>query len=374
MNPLMQGLKTFVDTQTAAQAQHTIDKEKLRTELTSQFENDIKSATTVLSKAQTPQQRAAIGKLLEQMRSVYTGAAAKEVGLDGYFNRNIDFALQTPQEAQPNKGSTTGSTSFERTLSLLPEEDRIKLARQKAETDARGGMSPFDRKLDVEQAVEFQTTQQEGINTAAEMAALNSLEQSVDNVGPDYQGFGADYIPAIGADAQALDKAAVEGALKAVNLTKGAVSDREMELFAKTSVGRGKKMELNKSIIQAAKAVTVRKSQRAQFYSQYLDSVGSIRGAASAFKRFADENPIFTYDGVKVNFLKSLDEVANDKTWQKYIPGGQTINNDPVAIEAALNRMDTSGGMSSPPPAPITKQTAPAVARKVYNVKTGEFE
>lgn len=372
-SPLMQGLKTFGDLgmeqrtrdQTSRDNKLTIDA-KAKSELTTQFTNDLKAAQEVLKKAKDPQQRAAVAKVLEQMKQVYTGSYAQQMGLDGTFSRQIDFITQTPFEDSKLSGSI-GTSLFERNLAGLDPAEQERLRKLKAETDARGGKDPFKTKLDTEHATEYKKIEDEAVSAAAELENLKGLSNVVEALGPNGQGYGMQYVPSVTKEAQAIDKAAVEQALQKVNQTKGAVSDKEMELFAKASIGTGNRIELNRAIIQAARAVTIRKAQRAEFYAKYYDAVGNVDQAANAFKKFADENPIYEYDSQNVKFLKSEDEVYNDRTWENYIPKTYSqdlpaMNNSPQAIESAM----TPG--SNPPAAPSTNK------KMTYNPTTGEFE
>jgi hypothetical protein len=179
------------------------------------------------------------------------------------------------------------------------------------------------------------------LNSGPALLQLEGVENSIKNLGDIYQGPIAGMLPNVSTEAQMLDAQSTKDALQFVNETKGAVSDREMTMFRQASVGTNKQMRFNENYIKAARATLIRQQQQQQFFNAYNEAYGTLSGAFEAFKKFANDNPIFKWNKTTVDLLKTPEDVANDTSYLNYIASA------PAAIESRtqdiFNRQDSGG-------------------------------
>ncbi len=381
-NPLMQGLKTLGD----VGMENRAEKEEFRLEgradaiankegLVKQFESDIAAAEDILSKTDDPTKRQAVGKVLDHMREVYTGSYAQELGQADTFARRIELAAQTPVK-KTSTGSAAGSSQFERNIANLSPEEQQRIRALKAETDARGGMSPFTRTSEKGFGEDYAALMAGLVNVPSELLNLEQLYNASVKLGPNRQGFGMDYIPNLSDEAQLLDIGSIKSALDFVNKTKGAVSDKEMQLFTNASLGTGRNPEVNQSIIRGLQAALIRNQQRAEFMTEWIKTGGTYADGLKTFKQFAEDNPIFEMDGTSVKFLKDLPDVVDDRSWKSYLPNSEmgVPPMDPAALDQQTPRAPAQPPAAPMTAAPVKTVAAPAKIRKKYNISTGEFE
>lgn len=348
-NPFMMG---YMQDQTQRSDKRAVEKKddsaKRREELVKMFDNDIKIVRDNLSKATDPKQREAIQSVLAQMKDAYGGAAAKEFGLDQQFSRTIDFAMQTPVDVS---GSSMGSFgSLLNTAGLTPEE-QARLAEQRARTLARGGSDPLiqaeNKALGKEYGEYDAELQKVAVDVPVVLEQLKLVEDAVDGAvtGP----IVGKYTPNLSTESQILDSQATKDALKFVNQTKGAVSDREMAMFKGASLGTDKRPEFNKSYLAIAKGILARKSQQAEFFQMWKQYNGTTDGAFNAFKKFAEDNPLFEIKGQSAKLLKPVEDIMADRSWEMYINegGGGNIMPPIPPVDMSPNG-EMSGGMIPP--------------------------
>jgi hypothetical protein len=165
----------------------------------------------------------------------------------------------------------------------------------------------------------IQGINENALQSGPALEQLTGVEAAVDELGSLKQGPFIGMLPNVTTAAQTLDAQSTKDALAFVNQTKGAVSDREMTMFKQASIGTNKNMQFNKNYIQAARSALVRQQQQQQFFNAYNEAYGTLEGSYEAFKKFADDNPIFEWDGTNIVTLKTPDQVANDDSYLNYI-------------------------------------------------------
>lgn len=100
--------------------------------------------------------------------------------------------------------------------------------------------------------------------------------------------------------------------------TKGAISNREMELFGAATPGMTMSDAGAKGVIEGFEAGSLRMREKPKFYEAYRRSNGSLDGADEAWDSFVDERPILEDDG-KGGFTVNRENVG---AWREYIPRG----------------------------------------------------
>jgi hypothetical protein len=205
------------------------------------------------------------------------------------------------------------------------------------------------------------------LNSGPAYEQLAGVEQAVEELGPLGQGAFVGNIPFIqnvSTAAQTLNSQSTKDALQFVNQTKGAVSDREMTMFRQASVGTDKNIEFNRNYIAAARATLIRQQQQQQFFNAYFTAYGTLEGAFGAFKKYADDNPIFQWNNNEVTLLKTPDDVEQDQSYLNYIAEApKNIRNQTQQIfdlQESDTQMPQGVGNNTP--------------ELTYNPETGEFE
>lgn len=374
-NPLMQGLKTLGDVgmqnianREKSRLEAREDDSKKRDMLVKQFESDVSSVEDILSNTDDPAKRQALGKTLEKLKEVYTGSYARELGVADSFSRRIDIAAMTPVKKVVSSG---GTSQFERNIAGLPEEQQQRLRLAKAEAETRNPFQKESMKLD---AKSLDDLKQDRAESEGALLNLNAAVDAVEQLGPWRQNPIAGHLPNVSQAATTLDAQNVRMALKMVNQTKGAVSDKEMELFSQSNPSTGTTQGFNKSQLRMAQGVLARRVARTNFKEAWAALMGNTEGADDAFYKFAEANPIFEQKGMDIDLLKEPKEIMNDRSWEAYLPGQATNSEGIPPIEPALldQKFSTSNIPSAQPPAAPT--ITGTKVRKKYNITTGEFE
>jgi hypothetical protein len=111
-------------------------------------------------------------------------------------------------------------------------------------------------------------------------------------------------------------KLSFEFVMKQVAGTKGAVSDREMELFAKASPGLAKTERGNRRILEGIKILSERKRAQKRFMNEQMLGKGMPAWKAEEkWEEYLKENPIF------------------EKGWFEVLDDGTPIETEPVEVE-----------------------------------------
>lgn len=104
-----------------------------------------------------------------------------------------------------------------------------------------------------------------------------------------------------------------------VGRTKGAVSNREMEIFGAATPGLAMTDAGAETVMNGMEAGLLRAKERAKFFENWLARNRNLTGAQEAWDRFINENPILDTDGkggIRVNR-------ANIANWQAYLDGSE---------------------------------------------------
>ena len=227
-----------------------------------------------------------------------------------------------------------GSTKFERNKNRLIElagrsdlnpleKQELEILKLAVDTEARGGMDPYQRKLGMETGADMANVQDTYNNTEMNLVAIDqALAASSDPKmqGPLKQGYFAQMLPNMSEESQVIDAQGLQQALSYVQQTKGAISNAEMGLFINASVGTGRNPERNQSLLQAAKAALVRNKQKFEFINAYTNMGGTPQEAITAFAKFAQANPIIKAKGAGIELLKPIEQIQNDRSWEAYLP------------------------------------------------------
>lgn len=348
-----------------AQNQATIvdqraQSEKKRKELIEGFSGEIKQVTELLQAAKSPEQRAAISKIVEQIKDSYASSpAAKEFGLDKAFSRQLDLAANQPYIAKDNELSTSGGiggrqAAFQLYLSGLPPEEQARLRREMAIFMATGSPSAsvIERNASAKSSgkdvgIDYADIMKQAATFDTDLTNLEAASAAVEALGPSGQGpLVGKITPLMSDNAGILNNANVNQALQKVKLTKGAISDAEMELFGSASIGNKNKYEVNRALIAGAKAVLARAKQRAKFFEAWkAANNGSLSGSYNAFSQYASDNPILRKGAgdTPVELVKPIEMIMSDNSWRSYVTGGggavsaPTIPDSPEAAELRSN-------------------------------------
>ena len=112
-----------------------------------------------------------------------------------------------------------------------------------------------------------------------------------------------------------LNKLQMDFAQSRVANAKGAVSDKELDLYLSSVAGISNTQEGNRLILDSEEATTSRKIEQASFKRAWLNKHKTLTGSDEAWIKFTSENPIFSKD--KENNLKINRE--NISNWKDYV-------------------------------------------------------
>lgn len=131
------------------------------------------------------------------------------------------------------------------------------------------------------------------------------------------------------------------------NMTKGAISDAEMGLFASATPGIEMNDEAAGNVMTAMEAGAKRVQERSKFYEKWLKvNNGDLVGAQEAWDNYVATNPIIAKDvkGIKVN-------PKNIANWQDYVTtGGEAPPAPPVSTEVKSGTTQSAAPSGRPMP------------------------
>lgn len=175
-----------------------------------------------------------------------------------------------------------------------------------------------------------------GRTQAANVGQLRNLREGVSYEGGPLQGIRTTLgkwlpdspIPGIGmpfipsqeeaGKAEAVQSLATEVQLGFVAKTKGAISNREMELFGSATPGMGMSDKGAQSVLDGMEAGAMRARERSKFFEAWRSKNRSLDGAQEAWDQFIDANPILEPDGAG-GFTVNRDNIGS---WRSYLDGG----------------------------------------------------
>lgn len=186
----------------------------------------------------------------------------------------------------------------------------------------------------------------QGAKRLSELQSDTDVAQNIINQGDAFleaqkgvslQGPGLGWLPNVSSGAAAAETAGRELQLTFTEKTKGAISDREMAMFANASPNLDKTDEQNAAIIHNMKAAANRTFERSAFYAEFFNIKGDLIGADMAWKKYIDENPIFD---VNKRIDQQIARNPRRDEWVRYLPqGGQNFNQTfDAGNEPPLNR------------------------------------
>ena len=115
---------------------------------------------------------------------------------------------------------------------------------------------------------------------------------------------------------QALQSKATEIQLSFTERTKGAISDREMGLFASATPGLGMKDKEADKVMAGMEAGALRVRERQKFYNAWRARHKTLEGADDAWDSYVDENPVITADEKTGQLSVNKKNISN---WKKYV-------------------------------------------------------
>lgn len=125
----------------------------------------------------------------------------------------------------------------------------------------------------------------------------------------------------------AFRSASTEAQLLFTERTKGAITEREMALFASAVPSLSQTPEANKMIAQSLKAGAERVKARANFMEEWAGKYGSLEGANDAWGRYINANPILTKD--EETGALTINPEGN---WREALTGQAKIELNPLTI------------------------------------------
>jgi hypothetical protein len=117
----------------------------------------------------------------------------------------------------------------------------------------------------------------------------------------------------------------------------GSTSDFDARMFQKATVGVDKPGGANKNIVTAIKAKAQLVSDRQDFLNAYLEQNGTLAGADSAWKKYANANPIFDMNS------KEFKLNAKRKNWNEYFSSKQASAKPPAVGKYVETRVLPDG-------------------------------
>lgn len=240
-------------------------------------------------------------------------------------------------------------TEFERLSAKVAAGTATPEEKLRVETMARGGMDSEKRAegstMGKKRAEKLADLEEVALNAQAAYADLDMIDDAIEKIGG-MQGYGRGWIPNISPEAQKLDSASTTEALKYVNATKGAVSDREMAMFKGASMGTDKDINFNRNKSKAARAIIIRSEQQADFLNAWRNKYGTLDGGVKAFKKFAEENPIFEVKDGKFKFLRDVEDIKNDESYMNYLEkNGEGGGTTPAKKDATKTNYKSKYGL-----------------------------
>lgn len=109
--------------------------------------------------------------------------------------------------------------------------------------------------------------------------------------------------------------------------TKGAISNREMELFGQATPGMAMSDQGAQSVMDGMEAGALRAREKPKFYEAYRKANGSLDGADQAWDTFVDSKPILE-PGADGNFTVNRDNVG---AWRDFVGGNAQQSATPPA-------------------------------------------
>lgn len=161
---------------------------------------------------------------------------------------------------------------------------------------------------------------------------LETLSGDVGYTGPGGKIYGAidDAIRVLPGDSGArgaFRSASTEAQLLFTERTKGAITEREMALFASAVPSLSQTGEANQMISQSLKAGAERVKARANFMESWLGKYGSLEGANDAWSGYINANPILTKDEETGELV-----INPEGNWREALSGQAKIELNPLTI------------------------------------------
>jgi hypothetical protein len=77
----------------------------------------------------------------------------------------------------------------------------------------------------------------------------------------------------------------------------GTTSDRDMDIYRKSTIGTGKYEDVNQRVIDQTLAINQRIKDKAEFMANYAKVYGDLQGASAEWKRYVNSSPLFSDTG-----------------------------------------------------------------------------
>ena len=260
-----------------------------------------------------------------------TGEAVTKGAPDGY-------AWKDPADA--TKG-------VDRIPGFVPKPDPIEKAYQVARfADDNRTMKEVHEQADAGRAQEANIGQlrkaREGVDY--EGGILPGLRTTLGKWLPDsvIPGVGLPFIPsqAEAGAAEQVQSLATDVQLGFVSKTKGAISNKEMEIFGSATPGMQMSDAGAKRVMDGMEAGAARAAERGKFFSAWRSKNRSLDGAQEAWDSFVETNPVLVEDG-KGGFQVNRDNIGN---WRQYLDGGEASSqptSGPVPTPAGAGAAST---------------------------------
>ena len=251
-------------------------------------------------------------------------------------NLDLKKAQADYYERRPTAGGGGAGTAFERIAAKVANGTASEQEKQWLATQARGGKDPYANKSGELAAKSIAAGNEEAAAAETQLAEITKLESALKQAGPTGPVVGniPGNVSAAGlyggntAMRQTVQALGPQVQLNFTNLTKGAISDREMGLFAGAVPGLDKDEGANAAIIAGMRAGFMRKIERANFMQAWGNrNSGNMEGAQQAWQKYINENPIIGDD-----FLVNEANIGN---WQNYLGGGGASGAMPDPIQNA---------------------------------------
>lgn len=179
----------------------------------------------------------------------------------------------------------------------------------------------FEKK--VEKAQDASTEYQAAIDKMKRFQQLNEeAKNNIIGTGPI-----ADYVPTFSEGLQEMDSIASELIPQMRVPGSGSSSDFDAKMFTKATVGTSKDYDVNKNIADAYIISKQNQMAKADFLETYLTAHGHLRGAEQQWKKYLNDNPVFS---PKAANSKKFEINPDRKDWQTYFGASPSGDDAPA--------------------------------------------
>jgi len=248
-----------------------------------------------------------------------------EMSPEGKKARDLGFKPGTPEFNEVVKKLLAGEYKPQGSSDTAEQRDRlaISMGLPKMPIDPAAGLMPANRErltLQMMKDAEKAAAEADAAATSAKdqndkMGRFIRLNRENPRTGPLWG-----WTPSLNNAAQEMDGISADAARDERQPGEGAVSDFDAKQFKLIVPSTSRTPEVNAKIIEARQAANNMVIQRAQYLRDYQTAYGHLHGAESAWKQYANDNPIYSRE-------KEGELNPNRVDYRTYFSKGRTAPN-----------------------------------------------